>query len=33
VEFDTPAQVVQSRKGVTLHIEDATGPFLDLTAK
>jgi hypothetical protein len=33
VEFDVPAQVVLSRKGVTLHIEDATGPFVELTAK
>jgi hypothetical protein len=33
VEFDVPAEVVESRKGVTLHIEDITGPFVELTAK
>jgi hypothetical protein len=25
--------VVESRKSVTLHIEDITGPFVELTAK
>lgn len=33
VEFDVPARVVETRKGVTLHIEDITGPFVELTAK
>ena len=33
VEFDIPAQVVESRKGVTLRIEDVTGPSVELTAK
>ena len=33
VEFDVPVQVVEGRKGVTLHIEDITGPFVELTAK
>jgi hypothetical protein len=33
IEFDVPARVVESRKGVTLHIEDITGPFVELTAK
>ena len=33
VEFDVPASVVETRKSVTLHIEDVTGPFVELTAK
>jgi hypothetical protein len=33
VEFDVPVNVVESRKGVTLRIEDVTGPFVELTAK
>jgi hypothetical protein len=33
VEFDIPAKVVETRKGVTLHIEDITGPSVDMTAK
>jgi hypothetical protein len=33
VEFDVPARVVESRKGVTLRIEDPTGPFVELTSK
>lgn len=33
VEFDIPAEAVESRKGVTLRIEDITGPFVELTAK
>lgn len=33
IEFDVPARVVQARKGVTVHIEDITGPFVELTAK
>jgi hypothetical protein len=33
VEFDIPAEVVENRKGVTLRIEDITGPSVELTAK
>jgi hypothetical protein len=33
VEFDVPASVVEQRKGVTLHVEDPTGPFVELTSK
>jgi len=33
VEFDVPARVVEGRKAVTLHIEDPTGPFVELTSK
>ena len=33
VEFDVPARVIEGRKNVTLHIEDPTGPFVELTAK
>jgi hypothetical protein len=33
VEFDIPGNVVENRKGVTLRIEDITGPFVELTAK
>jgi hypothetical protein len=33
VEFDVPAKVVESRKSVTLRIEDVTGPFVELIAK
>ena len=33
VEFDVPARVLETRKGVTLRIEDVTGPFVELTAK
>ena len=33
VEFDIPAQVVESRKGVTLRIDDPTGPFVEMSAK
>lgn len=33
IEFDVPARVVLARKSVTVHIEDITGPFVELTAK
>ncbi len=33
IEFDVPARVVEARKSVTVHIEDITGPFVELTAK
>jgi hypothetical protein len=33
VEFDVPSEVVENRRGVTLHLEDVTGPFVELTAK
>ena len=33
IEFDVPARVVEGRKQVTLHIEDPTGPFVELTSK
>jgi len=33
IEFDVPARVIESRKAVTLHIEDPTGPFVELTSK
>ena len=32
VEFDVPADVVETRKSTTLRIEDITGPFVELTA-
>lgn len=33
VEFDVPAEVVETRKSTTLRIEDITGPFVELTAR
>jgi hypothetical protein len=33
VEFDVPAEVVQTRKSTTLRIEDITGPSVELTAR
>jgi hypothetical protein len=33
VEFDVPAEVVETRKSTTLRIEDVTGPFVELTAR
>ncbi len=33
IEFDVPARVIDSRKSITLHIEDPTGPFVELTSK
>jgi hypothetical protein len=32
-EFELPADVIESRKKVTLRIEDITGPFVEMTAK
>ena len=32
VEFDVPAEVVETRRSTTLRIEDVTGPFVELTA-
>ena len=33
VEFDVPAEVVETRRSTTLRIEDITGPFVELTAR
>jgi hypothetical protein len=33
IEFDVPARVLEGRKSLTLHIEDPTGPFVELTSK
>jgi hypothetical protein len=33
VEFDVPAEVVETRKSTTLRIEDITGPSVELTAR
>ena len=33
VEFDVPADVIETRKSTTLRIEDVTGPFVVLTAR
>jgi hypothetical protein len=33
VEFDVPAEVVETRKSTTLRIEDVSGPSVELTAR
>jgi hypothetical protein len=33
IEFDVPAEVIETRKSATLRIEDITGPSVELTAR